>query len=135
MMQGESTSISLFQLLEQVEMTLKTEFSTSTWFMAEILELHVNQRGHCYIELIEKSQDNDAIIAKARATIWAAKFSMLKPFFESTTGMPLKSGIKILCRGSVGFHPVYGFGINITDIDKPNLGNVTSIKLKHKYSN
>ncbi len=116
-MEGETTSLSLSQLLEQVELTLKKAFPVSTWIKAEILELQVNPRGHCYLELIEKSQDNDAIIARARATIWASKFSMLKPYFETTTGMPLKSGIKILCRGSIGFHQVYGFSIQITDID------------------
>jgi len=114
---GEPTSLLLSQLLEQVEMTLKKEFSSSTWIRAEILELQVNRRGHCYIELIEKSPDDDAIMARARATIWASRFSMLKPYFETTTGVALKSGIKILCRVSIGFHKVYGFSINITDID------------------
>lgn len=87
------------------------------WIKAEILELNVNRTGHCYLELIEKSSDTDDILARARATIWASKFGMLKAFFESTAGTPLKSGIKILCRGNVGFHPIYGFSINITDID------------------
>ena len=114
---GESPSLLLSQLLEQVEVTLKKEFSSSTWIRAEILELQVNRRGHCYIELIEKSPDDDSILAKARATIWASRFSMLKPYFESTTGIALKRGIKILCRVSIGFHKVYGFSINITDID------------------
>lgn len=113
----EPTSLLLSQLLEQVERTLEQEFSSSIWIRAEILELQVNRRGHCYIELIEKNQDSDDILARARATIWASKFSMLKPYFETQTGMPLKSGIKILCRVSVGFHKLYGFSINITDID------------------
>ena len=117
MITGESTSLTLSQLLEQVGMSLQREFPSSMWIRAEILEFQVNQRGHCYLELIEKSQENDAITARARATIWASKFSMLKPYFESTTGMPLRSGIKILCRGNIGFHQVYGFSINITDID------------------
>ncbi|MCP4310920.1 MAG: exodeoxyribonuclease VII large subunit [Bacteroidetes bacterium] len=117
MTSGESTSLSLSQLLGQLEKTIKKEFSSSVWFMAEILELNVNRTGHCYLELIEKNQDNDTILAKARATIWASKFNMLSPFFETTAGMPLKNGIKILCRGTVGFHKIYGFSINITDID------------------
>ena len=116
-MTGESKSQSLSQLLGQVERSLKREFSSPVWIMAEILELNVNRTGHCYLELIEKSQANDTILAKARATIWASKFSMLKAFFETTAGMPLKSGIKILCRGSVSYHKVYGFSINIIDID------------------
>jgi len=42
---------------------------------------------------------------------------MLRPFFETTTGIPLKSGIKILCKVSVEFHTRYGLSLNITDID------------------
>ena len=117
MIQGESTSLLLSQLLEQVEMSLKKEFSSSIWIRAEILELQVNRSGHCYMELIEKSPDDDAILARARATIWASKYSMLKAYFETMAGMPLKSGIKILCKVSIGFHKVFGFSINITDID------------------
>lgn len=117
MSQETNTSMQLSQLLEQVELSLKKDFSSPTWIRAEILELQVNRRGHCYIELIEKSQEDESILARARATIWASKFNMLKPYFETMAGMPLKSGIKILCRVNIGFHKVYGFSINITDID------------------
>ncbi len=115
MMQEGSTSLS--ELLDRVSRTLKEGFPESTWIMAEILELHVNQRGHCYLELIEKDPDDSGIRARARATIWASRFNMLRPFFEATTGMKLKSGIKLLFKGSVEFHPQYGFSINLTDID------------------
>lgn len=117
MSQEKNTSLLLSQLLEQVEQSIKRDFSSPTWIRAEIMELQVNRRGHCYIELIEKSQEDESIQARARATIWASKFNMLKPYFETAAGMPLKSGIKILCKVNVGFHKVYGFSINITDID------------------
>jgi exodeoxyribonuclease VII large subunit len=110
-------TLSLSDLLGRVAKTLKKEFPGSYWIVAEVLELQVNQRGHCYLELIEKSPGNDSIVARARATIWASKFQMLKPYFEATTGMPFKSGIKLLCKGSLEFHVQYGFSINISDID------------------
>ncbi len=114
-MQG--SSISLSELLGRVAKTLKRELPGSQWILAEIMELHVNQRGHCYLELIEKGPDDGAVLARARGTIWASKYNMLRPFFETATGMQLKSGIKLLCKGSVEFHPQYGFSINVTDID------------------
>jgi len=114
-MPGESLSLSA--LLDRVGKALEESFPRPYWIMAEILELRVNTRGHCYMELIEKHPDDESIMARARATIWASRYSMLRPFFESTTGMPLKSGIKILCRGSVRFHAQYGFSIQVTDID------------------
>jgi exodeoxyribonuclease VII large subunit len=111
------SSIPLSELLARVAGTLRETMPGPFWIIAEILEMHVNQRGHCYLELVEKNPDDHSILARARATIWASKFNMLRPYFEASTGTPLKSGLKILCRGTVEFHPQFGFSINLTDID------------------
>jgi exodeoxyribonuclease VII large subunit len=107
----------LSALLARVKNALETLLPEQYWVVAEILELHENRNGHCYLELIEKHPENDSLLARARATIWASRYSMLRPYFESSTGTKLKSGIKLLCRVSVEFHPQYGFSLNITDID------------------
>ncbi len=106
---------SLSELLGQVKEALNKELPGHYWVVAEIMELRENR--HCYLELIEKSEDNDSLLARVRATIWASRYGMLRPFFETTTGSSLKSGIKILCKASVEFHPQYGLSLNITDID------------------
>lgn len=108
-------SYALSELLRQVRGALEKELPGSFWVIAEILELRENR--HCYLELIEKSEENDTLLAKVRATIWSSRYSMLRPFFEASAGTPLKSGIKILCKASVEFHPVYGLSLNITDLD------------------
>jgi len=110
-------SVTLAELLNRVSLVLKSEVSGQQWITAEILELRENRSGHCYLELVEKGPDEGAILARARATVWASRYQMLRPYFEASTGTSLKSGIKILCRGAVEFHAVYGFSINITDID------------------
>ncbi len=112
-MPGEKRSLS--ELLGQVKGALEKELPDHYWVIAEIMELRENR--HCYLELIEKSEENDSLLAKVRATIWASRYDMLRPFFEASTGSPLKSGIKILCKASVEFHPLYGLSLNITDID------------------
>ncbi len=106
---------SLSELLGQVKGALQKELPGQYWVIAEIMELRENR--HCYLELIEKSEENDSLLAKVRATIWASRYGMLRPFFETSTGSSLKSGIKILCKASVEFHPQYGLSLNITDID------------------
>jgi exodeoxyribonuclease VII large subunit len=108
-------SCSLSELLRQVRGALEKELPGSCWVIAEILELHAHR--HCYLELIEKSEGSDTLLARVRATIWASRYGMLRPFFEASAGTPLKSGIKILCKASVEFHPVYGLSLNITDLD------------------
>ena len=92
-------------------------FDSAVWIRAEISELRENPGGHCYLELIEKDKDSDALLAKTKATIWASTYRMLKPYFESSTGQTLRSGLNVLVAVSVEFHGVYGFSLNIRDID------------------
>jgi exodeoxyribonuclease VII large subunit len=106
---------SLSELLEQVKGTLREGLPGSYWVVAEIMELQ--DRHHCYLELIEKSEEDERLLARVRATIWASRYAMLRPFFETSTGTRLKSGIKILCKASVEFHTLYGLSLNITDLD------------------
>jgi exodeoxyribonuclease VII large subunit len=108
---------SLSALLAQVKSALVETLPDQYWIIGEILELHENRNGHCYLELIEKHPENDSLMARARGTIWASRYSMLRPYFETSTGTSLKSGIKLLCKVAVEFHPQYGFSLNISDID------------------
>ncbi len=121
--------ISLLELNKSIQEKIKLNFPESIWVVAEISELKINRNGHCYIELIEKDAINENIIAKSRATIWAFTFRMLKPYFESTTGHELASGLKILVQVNIEFHELYGFSLNIIDID-PNytLGDLAQKK-------
>ena len=67
-------------------------------------------------ELVEKREEDDAVIATARATIWAFTYRMLRPYFETTTGKSLQKGIKVLVRAEIVFHELYGYSLNIKDI-------------------
>jgi exodeoxyribonuclease VII large subunit len=96
---------------------LEERFPLPVWVVAEISEMNINRSGHCYLELIEKDILSDKIIAKARATIWAFAFRMIRPYFETSTGETLRSGLKVLLKVSVEFHEVYGFSLNVSDID------------------
>jgi len=110
-------SISLSELTSRIQDAIKLNFDSAVWIRAEISELRENPGGHCYLELIEKDSSSDAILAKTKATIWASTYRMLKPYFESTTGQSLRAGLNVLVAVSVEFHGVYGFSLNIRDID------------------
>lgn len=97
---------------------MKNAFPATCWVMAETSDVRINNR-HCYLELIEKNPAGNGLIAKARGYIWANTFELLKPYFEQETGRSFTAGLKILVNVSVDFHPVYGYGLNICDID-PN---------------
>ncbi|MCL1934447.1 MAG: exodeoxyribonuclease VII large subunit [Candidatus Azobacteroides sp.] len=108
--------LTLSQLNTRIGREIKDAFPATYWVMAETSDVRVNN-GHCYLELIEKSPINNSLIAKARGYIWANTFELIKPYFEQITGRDFTSGLKILVNVSVDFHSVYGYGLNICDIE------------------
>lgn len=85
------------------------------WIIAELSDVR-SSGGHCYMELIEKDA-RGATVAKMRANIWAGTFYGIRARFEAATGRPIASGLKVMVRGSATYHNIYGFSVNITDID------------------
>ncbi len=109
-------SFSLLELNLYIKDQLHQSIPDLYWVVAEINELNVNG-GHCYMELIEKTAQDERITAKARATIWAYHFKMLQPYFESVTGQCLEKGMKVMLRVSVEFHELYGISLHVSDIN------------------
>lgn len=114
-----NSQLTLKELNTLVKETLDVSFPEQLWVVAEIGELKVNRTGHCYLELVEKDQQGESIVARSRATIWSWQYRFIKPYFESTTGQTLMAGLKVLVSVSIEFHEVYGLSLNIKDID-PN---------------
>lgn len=112
-----NNKLTLFEVSQRIQEALDSSFPTRIWVVAEISELKENRSGHCYLELVEKDENSDQPKAKARATIWAGTYRMLKPFFETSTQRRLGPGIKVLVLCDVNYHPLYGFSLNIQDID------------------
>jgi len=125
------SSISLSELTSQIQETLRSRFDKPVWVRAEISELRDNSGGHCYLELIEKDIKSDALLAKSKATCWASTYNALKPYFETSTGQTLRAGLKVLVAVSVDFHGVYGFSLNVRNIDPTfTIGEMAARRLK-----
>jgi exodeoxyribonuclease VII large subunit len=121
----------LFEVSQRIQDALETAFPSTIWIVAEIGEINENRTGHCYLELVEKENEGEQVKAKARATIWARSYRILKPFFETSTNRRLTSGIKILVQCTVNYHPVYGLSLNIIDIDpKFTIGEIEQKRQK-----
>ena len=113
MVRNALSLLELNQLLaEVIEIGMPREY----WVEAEISELRV-VRGHCYIDLIEKSEGTNTPIARASAKCWQNTWSVISPYFEKVTGQRLCSGMNVLMLVSANFHPAYGFSWIISDID------------------
>ena len=109
--------ITLSQLQRLVKEALHERFALPVWVSAEISEIKVNYSGHCYLELVEKGGDNGVPLAQSRAVIWRTAYPRIAGYFEAETGQRLAAGIKILAKVAVNYHELYGFSLQITDID------------------
>lgn len=114
---AEMRHITLRELQRAVRQTLDERFELPVWVSAEIAEIKVNHSGHCYLELVEKGGDNGVPTAQARAMIWSSHYPRIAAQFECGTGRKLAAGLQILAKALVTYHEIYGFSLQITDID------------------
>lgn len=113
---GES-SLSLLELNGLVRRSLEQCLPNEYWVQAELSDVRSNSSGHCYLEFVQKDARGNGLIAKARGTIWANVYRLLKPYFEEATGQLFTSGIKVLVQVTVDFHELYGYSLTVQDID------------------
>ena len=108
--------LTLYELNGLVKEVIECEMPNEYWVEAELSECR-ESRGHCYMELIQKDEQNATPIAKASAKCWASKWMIIRPYFERTTGQQLHAGMKVLLKVFPQFHEAYGFSWIVTDID------------------
>ncbi|HOK38217.1 MAG TPA: exodeoxyribonuclease VII large subunit [Bacteroidales bacterium] len=112
-----SSAISLYELNNTIKAVINSTFDSEIWVVAEINNINLHRSGHCYLELVQKAKNSDTVIAQARATIWASQYRYIAAYFRSATNSDLTRGISVMLKVIVDFHEVYGFSLNIRDID------------------
>lgn len=109
--------LSLSRLNGMVRSAIEQQLPLRYWVTGELSEVRATSVGHCYIELIERDEATGEISAKARGTIWSRVYSLLRPYFLEQTGRDFSVGLKVLLQVSVNFHEVYGFSLDVCDIE------------------
>lgn len=107
--------LDLFGLQTRLKDTLEGVFPFSTWVRAEISSVKARYGSHCYLELSQS--DENGLVAKVKAVIWAGKYKVIAPYFEEVTGSPLKEGMEVLLEVQVTYHQLYGLSLVVNDID------------------
>ncbi len=120
-MTSQRQYITLSELQHRIKAAVEGALALPLWVVAEVSELKVNYSGHCYLELIEKSEPTRGGTpiprAQVRAVIWRSQWGMLSSYFQSQTGSALAAGMKIMAKVVVSYHELYGLSLQITDID------------------
>ncbi len=116
--------LSLSDYLSAIQEVIRLSFDEPVWVKAEIRNLSIKS-GHYYLELAEKEEDSDKVIASCKATIW--KFTAVKIVskFERESGIELSRDLNVLIKVKARFDPQYGFSVNIEEIDSSfTLGDI-----------
>lgn len=120
-MTASAQHITLSELQHRIKSAVEGSLALPVWVVAEVSELKVNYSGHCYLELVEKSEPTRGgtpiPCAQVRAVIWRSQYAMLSSYFEAETGSRLAVGMKILAKVVVSYHELYGLSLQITDLD------------------
>lgn len=111
-------TLTLFELNSMVHELIEIHFDESYWVVGELSDASTPAYGgHFYGELVQKDEDSDHIIARARITCWARTFGMLRLRFQKESGETLRKGLQVKLLVKVNFHEQYGYSLNVLDID------------------
>lgn len=117
MMNSIDSPLTLYSLNNLVHNAIADALPTRYWVTGELSEVRETAVGHCYIELVQRDEETQELVAKARGTVWARTYSLLRPYFLEQTGQPFAAGLKVLLQVSVGFHELYGYTLDVCDIE------------------
>lgn len=115
---------SLSDYLSTVQEVIQITFNEPVWVKAEIRNLNI-KGGHYYLELAEKDESTDKVIASCKGTIWKFIAQKMVLKFERESGVELSKDLNVLVKVRAKFDPQYGFSVNVEDIDSSyTLGDI-----------
>ena len=118
------SQLSLSEYLSTVQEVIHVTFDEPVWVKAEIRNLSI-KGGHYYLELAEKDENTDKVIASCKATIWKFTAAKMVLKLERESGIELSRDLNVLIKVKASFSPQYGFSVNIEAIDSSyTLGDI-----------
>lgn len=116
-MNSIDSPLTLYSLNNLVRGAIADALPSRYWVVGELSEVRETAAGHCYIELVQRDEETQETVAKARGTVWARIYSLLRPYFLEQTGQPFAAGLKVMLQVTVGFHELYGYTLDVCDIE------------------
>lgn len=107
---------SLFELNEYIRRILALNLPDAVWVTCEIAQFN-ESRGNYFLELVEKSEEEDTIIARTEAAIWGPNYRQLRKKIGKKLVDILQEGLEVKVQVRVSFHERYGLKMVIEDVD------------------
>ncbi|MCB0599699.1 MAG: exodeoxyribonuclease VII large subunit [Saprospiraceae bacterium] len=109
-------TFSLFELNEYIRRVIALNFTDAIWITAEINQVG-SSRGHHYLDLIQKDEKSDQIIAQTQAAIWSSQYRFLEKKYPDLLDDLLQDGTEVRLKIKVEFNERYGLKLIVEDLD------------------
>ncbi|MCF8236535.1 MAG: exodeoxyribonuclease VII large subunit [Saprospiraceae bacterium] len=110
------TVLRLSQIQDRIQRALVLNFSEPLWIRAEVAQSRLN-RGHYYLQLVEKAEGSDERIAQIDAVLWGSRSRVFPDTVKQELPHLLEEGHEIQALVRIDYHPIYGLKLNLEDID------------------
>ncbi len=109
-------AFSLLEVNQYVRRVLALNFEEPFWVECEINSVS-NSRGNIYLNLIEKAENSEEVVASNSAQIWYRQFLFIKKKLGGLEDSILQSGIKVKLKVNLSYSERYGLSLVVEDID------------------
>jgi exodeoxyribonuclease VII large subunit len=112
---NEKKIFTLKQVVQSIQRTFDERYKQAYWIKVELHKLNQYPTGHCFPELVHKEEDK--IVAQITGTIWKTTLDKINKRFHEIVKEPIKEGTTLLILAKIQYHPTFGTGLLILDID------------------
>jgi exodeoxyribonuclease VII large subunit len=105
--QGGTDALSVTELYSRVDRALRTSFPDKIWITGEIRSMKVLPKGHCFIDLVDPSNDQDSAAPTLNVKCWSTSWRSVRSTLDSL-GITLDAGMVVRVRGEVQFYKARG---------------------------
>ncbi|MCF8246233.1 MAG: exodeoxyribonuclease VII large subunit [Saprospiraceae bacterium] len=109
-------SQSLFEFNEFIRRVIALNLPEPLWIRAELSDVK-SSKGHFYLDLVQKKEDSEEIIAQAQAVIWSKNYRALQKKLGQAFERLLQPGMEILILAKAEFHERFGLKLMVEDVD------------------
>lgn len=106
----------LFELNEYIKRVLALNLPDAIWVSAEIIQAN-HSRGHYFLSLGQKSEEQNEVIAQAEAVIWKNTYLKLKKKIGRELPSIIQDGVAVLLKVKVDYHERFGIKLIVENID------------------
>ncbi len=107
---------SLSQLATYIQRVVALNFREPVWVRAEILQSRTN-RGQTYLELVQKKDHSNNILAQASAILWQKHRKTLTDKLSGELDQLLTVGTEVSLLVELNYHTVFGLKLFVKDLD------------------